>query len=103
MCGGAITDDFNGDELLDVVTSNWALDGQIRFFTNKGDGRFIEQTQAAGLKGLYGGLNINQTDYNNDGHLDIFVMQGGWFGIEGEHPNSLLHNNGDGTFTDVTI
>ena len=103
LCGGAITDDFNGDELLDVVTSNWALDGQIRFFINKGDGRFIEQTQAAGLKGLYGGLNINQTDYNNDGHLDIFVMRGGWFGIEGEHPNSLLRNNGDGTFTDVTI
>ena len=46
-----------------------------------------------------GGLNILQTDYNNDGCKDILVLRGGW-----EYPRrkSLLRNNCDGTFTDVT-
>ena len=43
-----------------------------------------------------------QTDYNNDGFKDIFVLRGGWKGKFGKTPNSLLRNNGDGTFTDVT-
>ena len=45
------------------------------------------------------GLNILQTDYNNDGHLDILVLRGAW---ETPQRKSLLRNNGDGTFTDVT-
>jgi hypothetical protein len=40
-----------------------------------------------------------QTDYNNDGRPDVFVMRGGW---ELAMRNSLLRNNPDGTFTDVT-
>lgn len=52
--------------------------------------------------GYVGGLNAVQTDYNNDGFADIFIMRGGWFGKWGQHPNSLLKNNQDGTFTDVT-
>jgi len=43
-----------------------------------------------------------QTDFNNDGFADIFVLRGGWLAQSGQHPNSLLQNNGDGTFTDVT-
>lgn len=43
-----------------------------------------------------------QTDYNNDGHPDVLVLRGGWFGEAGRYPNSLLRNRGDGTFTDVT-
>ena len=42
-------------------------------------------------------------DYNNDGFADIFILRGGWFGEDGKIPNSLLRNNGDRTFTDVTI
>jgi len=45
-------------------------------------------------------LNIVQTDYNNDGHLDILVLRGGW---ETAQRKSLLRNNGNGTFTDVTF
>lgn len=45
---------------------------------------------------------MNHADYNNDGYLDIFLMRGGWFDIYLKHPNSLLRNNGNGTFTDVT-
>ena len=56
----------------------------------------------AGLVGELGGLNIMQTDYNNDGFPDVLVLRGGWFGTEGHFPKSLLRNNGDGTFEDVT-
>jgi hypothetical protein len=51
--------------------------------------------------GLVGSLNIQQTDYNNDGLLDIWAMRGAWLGKAGRIPSSLLRNNGDGTF-DVT-
>ena len=103
LCGGAIADDFNGDGLLDVVASNWDPAGQLKYYMNTGKGKFIDQTEKAGLTGLYGGLNINQTDYNNDGYPDIYVMRGGWLAELGRYPNSLIRNNGDGTFTDVTI
>ena len=103
LCGGAISDDFNGDGLLDIVVSNWDPAGQLKYFINTGKGKFTDQTKKAGLIGLSGGLNINQTDYNNDGHPDIYVMRGGWLAEQGRYPNSLIRNNGDGTFTDVTI
>ena len=103
MCGGAIADDFDNDGYLDVVVSTWDPEGQLRFFRNNQDGTFAERTAEAGLLGIHGGLNINQTDYDNDGNLDIFVLRGAWLRAQGRHPNSLLRNNGDGTFTDVTF
>ena len=44
-----------------------------------------------------------QADYDNDGNVDLLVLRGGWLREQGRHPNSLLRNNGDGTFTDVTF
>jgi len=102
MSGGSITDDFNNDGYLDIVTSGWGLHENIRFFMNNKNGTFIDQTGPAGLKGIAGGLNIMQTDYNNDGYKDIFVLRGAWKRKLGKEPNSLLRNNGDDTFTDVT-
>jgi len=49
-----------------------------------------------------GGLNILQADYDNDGYADVLILRGAWFGSNGHWPLSLLHNNGNGTFTDVT-
>ena len=103
MCGGAIADDFDNDGYMDIVVSTWDVEGQLRFFRNNQDGTFSERTEQAGLHGLYGGLNIIQADYDNDGNLDILVLRGAWLGAQGRHPNSLLRNNGDGTFTDVTF
>ena len=103
LCGGAIADDFNGDGLLDIIASNWDPKGQLRYFINSGNGKFTDRTEKAGLTGLYGGLNINQTDYNNDGYPDIYVMRGAWLAEQGKQPNSLIRNDGNGTFTDVTF
>ncbi|HEX9427517.1 MAG TPA: VCBS repeat-containing protein, partial [Candidatus Polarisedimenticolia bacterium] len=100
--GGVIVDDFDNDGDLDVVASSSSMHGQLRFFRNNGDGTFTERTKEAGLLGEVGGLNLVQADYNNDGFLDLFVLRGAWLRKGGHHPNSLLRNNGDGTFDDVT-
>jgi len=103
LCGGTIVDDFDQDGFLDVVFSTWNTSGQIRFFRNQGDGTFVDRTEQAGLLGLYGGLNLIQADYDNDGDLDILVLRGGWLGTKGQHPNSLLENDGQAHFQDVTF
>jgi hypothetical protein len=102
LAGGCITEDFDGDGLLDIMCSAMNWSSQLRFFHNNGDGTFTERTQKAGLTGELGGLNIMQTDYNNDGWPDVLVLRGGWQASLGRQPLSLLKNNGDGTFADVT-
>ena len=102
LSGGAIMDDFDGDGLLDVMTSSWGLRDQLQLFVSRGDGTFVERTEEAGLVGLVGGLNLVQADYDNDGDIDVFVPRGAWRRKAGRIPNSLLRNDGDGTFTDVT-
>ena len=103
LAGGVIVDDFDNDGLYDVVISAWDLRGQLRFFHNNGDGKFEDRTSQTGLVGETCALNIQQTDYNNDGLPDIWMLRGGGLGSAGGIPNSLLRNNGDGTFTDVTF
>jgi FG-GAP-like repeat/PPIC-type PPIASE domain/ASPIC and UnbV len=99
MAGGIVVDDFDNDGFLDVVVSDLDACAPMHYFHNNGDGTFSDRSVAAGLATQLGGLNMVQADYNNDGNMDILVLRGGW-----QHPmrNSLLRNNGDGTFTDVT-
>ncbi len=100
--GGCVVDDFDGDGFLDVMISSWEVRSQLRYFRNNGDGSFADRTKEAGLTGLTGGLNMLQSDYNNDGHVDVMMLRGAWLGAAGRYPSSLLRNNGDGTFEDVT-
>ncbi|MEE9294197.1 MAG: CRTAC1 family protein [Phycisphaerae bacterium] len=102
LAGGSIIEDFDGDGYLDIMASSWGLRDQIRFFRNNRDGTFTDRTKEAGLIGITGGLNTCHADYNNDGHADVLVLRGAWLQEGGRHPNSLLKNNGDGTFSDVT-
>jgi len=97
--GGMIVDDFDNDGFLDVVTSSMEDCAPMHFFHNNGDGTFTERTKQAGLADQMGGLSMIQTDYNNDGCLDILVLRGGW---EVAKRKSLLKGHCDGTFTDVT-
>jgi hypothetical protein len=103
MSGGTIAEDFDNDGLIDIFTSGWGNKEILHYFRNRGDGTFEDRSRKAGLSGITGGLNIMQTDYNNDGWKDVFVLRGAWRREFGCIPNSLLRNNGDGTFTDVTI
>lgn len=102
LSGGAIGDDFDGDGDIDLVVSTHDSAGQLRLFLNDGKGTFTDGTDAAGLTGIVGGLNLVQADYDGDGDLDVLVLRGGWRFKRGALPNSLLRNDG-GTFTDVTF
>jgi hypothetical protein len=102
LSGGAIVEDFDGDGLLDVMVSSSGPLDHMHFFHNNGDGTFTDRTKEAGLGDEIGGLNLVLTDYNNDGHPDVLVLRGAWWRQYGMYPLSLLRNNGDGTFDDVT-
>lgn len=103
MAGGSLVDDFDQDGYLDIITSSWGLDESMHYFHNNGDGSFTDLSHSSGLSSIKGGLNIIQADYNNDGYTDILVLRGAWYREYGKQPNTLLRNNGDGTFTDVTV
>jgi hypothetical protein len=97
--GGVVVEDFDNDGRLDVITSSMDMCQPLHFFHNNGNGTFSDRTEQAGLSGQLGGLNIVQADYNNDGCMDLLVLRGGW---EPAYRKSLLRNNCNGTFTDVT-
>jgi hypothetical protein len=102
LAGGSIVEDFDEDGFLDIVISTANPWGQMLYYKNQGDGTFSDRTEEAGLLGQLGGLNLIHADYDNDGWRDIVVLRGGWMGTFGRIPCSLLRNQGDGTFTDVT-
>jgi FG-GAP-like repeat/ASPIC and UnbV len=97
--GGLIVDDFDNDGLLDLFVSSVDFCDPLHFFHNNGDGTFTDRRSRAGILDQFGGLNLVSCDYNNDGCLDLLMLRGGW-----EFPvrKSMLRNNCDGTFTDVT-
>jgi hypothetical protein len=97
--GGVIVDDFDNDGALEILTSNFDSCGTMQLFRRGADGRFHDQAARAGLAGELGGLNLVQADYDNDGCKDVLVLRGGW---EQPQRKSLLRNNCNGTFADVT-
>lgn len=98
--GGGIMEDFDNDGLLDIMVSAFDPSESMKLLHNTGQGTFEDRSEAAGLKTQLGGINCMQTDYNNDGRMDVFVVRGAW--LQHPMPPSLLRNESDGTFTDVT-
>jgi tetratricopeptide (TPR) repeat protein len=97
--GGVIVDDFDNDGRLDILSSNSATCGEMHLFHRAENGSFVDRASTA-FEGQLGGLNLSQADYNNDGCRDVLVMRGGW---QLPQRRSLLRNNCNGTFTDVTV
>src|ERR1700733_7906623 len=113
MPGGVALFDYNNDGLLDIFLVNGGKISDTlhvpenfdrvlprywnRLYRQNRDGSFTDVTQAAGLahagNGNYG-MGVAIGDYDNDGYADLYVTSYG--------KNILYHNNGDGTFTDVT-
>ena len=70
-------------------------------YHNNRDGTFTDVTSVSGLTPKTNVEGIAWGDYNNDGLLDLYISRGKQSG-KGILSNTLYHNNGDGTFTDVT-
>lgn len=102
QCGGVIADDMDGDGFIDIVTSTFDPGGPLIYYRNRGDGGFDDLSAASRLDDQLGGLNCIGTDFDNDGDIDILILRGAWLLDEGQIRNSLVRNNGDGTFTDIT-
>ena len=105
LAGGALIEDFDGDGLLDIVSSTWTVCEPMKAFRNDGRGGFEDKTAEWGLAGQLGGSNLVHGDYDNDGWPDILVLRGGWLGSAGRIRNTLLRNElgrATGTFVDVT-
>jgi enediyne biosynthesis protein E4 len=105
MCGGVAIFDYDNDGKMDIFFANGAHFPDLtktdpsyynRLYHNRGDGTFEDVTEKAGLTGAKLGFSFGVAigDYDNDGNEDIFIANAG--------ANTLYHNNGDGTFTDVT-
>jgi len=90
--------DYDNDGLMDVAFSgNGTADA---LYHHNADGTFADVTSTAGLTPKTNSQGLAWGDYNNDGLLDLYVSRGSSNG-NGNQNNSLYHNNGDGTFTDV--
>lgn len=117
---GVTVGDYNNDGFEDIFVTYW---GQNVLYRNNGDGAFKDVTEEAGLlRPLRWGTGCTFVDYDRDGLLDLFVSNYvvfdpktvpancTWKGIEincgprglEQESHLLFHNNGDGTFSDVT-
>jgi len=105
MCGGVAAIDYDNDGKMDLFLTNGAQLPELKkiepgyhncLLRNRGDGTFEDVTTKAGLAGENLGFSFGVAagDYDNDGNEDLFICNAG--------RNTLYHNNGDGTFTDVT-
>ena len=103
ISGGCVVEDLDNDGLLDIMASSYGLNDQMRYMHQQKDGTFKTETVSSGLVGITGALNLIHADYNNDGFADIVALRGGWWGKKASFPFSLIKNNGNNTFEDVTI
>ncbi len=113
---GVTAGDYDNDGYEDLFITNW---GSAILYHNNGDGTFTDVTEKAGVQNNHFGVGAAFVDYDRDGRLDLFVGNylkfdphakrlyytadafAGPLDYEGEG-NRLFHNNGDGTFTDVS-
>ena len=105
MCGGVAALDYDNNGRMDLFFTNGAKYPEFKkddaslyncLLRNQGEGTFRDVTQEAGLTGSQMGFCYGAAagDYDNDGYTDLFVAA--------SPANVLYHNQGDGSFVDVT-
>jgi hypothetical protein len=93
--------DNDGDPDIYITRNGWAGRSPDTLYRNNGDGTFTDVTKEAGMGDPADGFTAAWADYDRDGFIDLYVANG-VSSLNGEL-DSLFHNNGDGTFTDVGI
>jgi hypothetical protein len=115
-CMGVSAGDFDNDGHTDLYLSNYGTNILLK---NKGNGTFVDVTKRANVAGEHScSVGAVWLDYDNDSYLDLYV--GNYLKFDPDYkyyyapdgfpppmayerePDVLYHNNGDGTFTDVT-
>ncbi|MBZ5703362.1 MAG: CRTAC1 family protein [Acidobacteriia bacterium] len=113
---GVTAGDYDNDGYEDIYVTNW---NSAILYHNNGDGTFTDVTVKAGVQNKHFGVGAAFLDYDRDGRLDLFVGNYLKFDPAARKPyysadafagpldyeaesNRLFHNNGDGTFTDVS-
>jgi len=100
--GGIAWLDYNNDGNLDAFMTN-GFGHKNGLFKNNGDGTFTDVSEESGIENGLGNSGVLAGDIDNDGYTDLFLTSaGGLFTFVTPSPVKLYHNNGDGTFTDIT-
>jgi tetratricopeptide (TPR) repeat protein len=100
---GITVGDYNNDGYADIFVTRFGFyAGHGHLYRNNGNGTFTDVTQQAGLSVWGPGFAASWVDYDNDGLLDLYIPNNMGSLFERKIPNRLFHNNGDGTFTEVT-
>jgi hypothetical protein len=101
--------DYDNDGLLDIYcpSGGWSTDFDPRWdvlWHNNGDGTFSNVTEAAGhVTDSFPSVAAGWGDYDRDGFVDLYVANYENASMSAYYPDTLWHNDGDGTFTNVTV
>jgi enediyne biosynthesis protein E4 len=113
---GVTVGDYDNDGYEDIYVTNW---NSAILYHNNGNGTFTDVTERAGVQNHHFGAGAAFLDYDRDGRLDLFIGNYLKFDPNAREPfysaeafpgpldyepdnSRLFHNNGDGTFTDVS-